>query len=312
MGPPAPRGSGYFEFPIALLGLAYPAVYYSEADKWRRLLDSDLRFDEARASAFVALWNEAMPSPVTLGEIEDFYHSGMVKARYEEMRILYQPPSHPADPDPRILDRKKQAQMSQLERRDRLARIYACFWEFTARRRLEDWVLVFGSLFEIARSGDILPPWDDDIDIFISAENLAEVVRGFSDEYPEYLTNYDANMRNKVRARIIDRANGIFVDFLCYDTCGEDGALFERAGRHYVFARSEIYPRQLRPWVYRGRRLSLAIPAAGHGLHIGARADHPSQTHGRQVDLWPSLEFPPYTRISALAYYYFNFLTKAG
>jgi hypothetical protein len=303
---------GFIEFPVALLCLAYPAVYYPEIRACQRILARDLRYDETHAANFVALWNSSMPTRIGLEEINGFYRAGEPSAPYANMKILYQPRTHAVDPDPRIRDRLMKFGMSQLEVRNRLAGIYACFWNYCAKHGLEDWVLAFGSLFEIERSGDILPPWDDDLDVFISKENLDVVLRGFAQEYPDYLSNFDWNPRNKVRAKIIDRECGFHLDFFAYDTCDPDGCLSESAGGHYIFGRAEVYPRRLIPWEYKGERLFLAVPADGHKIHIGTRDDHPCQARGTQVDLWRSLDFPPYTGISAVAYYYFNHLMKAG
>ena len=309
---PMQSWSGFFEYPVGFLCLAYPALYYPEMRACQRMLACDLGYEEKRTANFVDLWNSSMPTRITLEEIKAFYRAGVPRNPFENTKILYQPRIGALDPDPRIRDRLKKFSISQLEIRDRLARMYVCFWNYSVKRGLEDWVLVFGSLYEIERSRDILPPWDDDLDVFISRKNLNVVMRGFAEEYSGYLVNFDPNFRNFLRGRIIDRESGLYLDFFCYDTCGQDRCLYEGAGGHYIFGRAEVYPRRLIPWEYKGERLFLAVPADGHKIHIGTSNDHPCQARGKQVSLWRSVDYPPYTGISAVAYYYFNFLMKTG
>jgi len=86
----------------------------------------------------------------------------------------------------------------------------------------------------------------------------------------------------------------------------------EQAGGHYMFAREEIYPRRLLPWQYNGEQLSLAVPAGGCRIHLGEIKDHACQAAGKHHDIWKSIDFPPYTEIKPVVYYYFNFLFKTA
>ena len=296
------------EYTVSILCFAYSAAYYPEVKDRYRAMRHPLAYDEKHVDAFISLWNESMPSPIARDDIKAFYEEDRPKKAYEDMKLVFEAGRH--GPDPLAHDQKKRGTLSSLEIRRVLARMYADYWKFSERYALEDWVLFGGTLFEVERNGDICPPWDDDLDIFISRANLDTLIESFKKDHPSYIVHFDPDYGNFVRGRIIDPATGIYIDFFCYDSQDHDGCLYEQDASHWIFGANEIYPRRLVPWTYGGETLFLPIPKDEYRLHIGTKADHPCQAKGKKIDLWPSIDFPPYTNISPLSYYYFNFLLK--